>query len=176
MRGSEPSVEVLMPRYTRMVGWFTRTATLCLMVLLGGGPALAAVCEAVCVAPPAGVESAGSEVSPEAHQQHAPAAHHHGAQTADASHDDHEAPEMTGAARSSHSSRLLGQDCCRQLAKPRVSLAASRLDADILPRSHAALLQAAAIVRIAHPGPLGPAHGSPPGELSPVRTPLVLRI
>ena len=36
-----------MPRYTRMVGWLVRTATLVLTVLVGGGPAIAVVCETI---------------------------------------------------------------------------------------------------------------------------------
>lgn len=166
-----------MPRYTRMVGWLTRTATLFLTVLLAAGPAVASVCEAVCVAPSGTIASAGSEAIAQPHPQHAPAAHQHRpARHADTAHAHHQAVETTAAARDLHSSRLLGQDCCRQLARPRASLAASRIDTDVLPGSHAALHRAAAILSVADRQPLGPTHGPPPGDLSPVRVPLVLRI
>jgi hypothetical protein len=165
-----------MPRYTRIVPWLPRTATVVLVLLLGGGPTVAAVCQALCIAP-AEQETAPSEVTEQHHHQPAPAAHqHHPARGVEAAHAHHQTGEAHAAASHSHLSSVLGQDCCRKLAKSRVSLAASRIDTDLLPGSHAALLRTAAILWVADRYLLGPTHGPPPGDLSPVRAPLVLRI
>lgn len=166
-----------MPRYTRRVGWFTRTAALFLMVLLAGGPAIAAVCEAVCAGPLPSAASAASDATSQGHEQHAPTAHQHRpAGDVDAAHAHHQGLEATAASSDSHSSTLRGQDCCRQLAKSRVSLAASRIDTDLLPGTHAALLRTAGILWVADRQLPEPTHGPPPGAPAPVRGPLVLRI
>lgn len=162
--------------YTQAVGWLARTATHLLIVLLASGQAVAVVCEAVCLAPRDAVHSAGSAPTDHHHQQ-APAAHQHAAaQHTDSAHAEGQAVTGTPAAGDSHVASWVGQDCCPHLATPRVSLSASRLDTDTLRAPQAALVQATAIVSIAPSRLLAPTRGSRPGELSPARTPLVLRI
>jgi hypothetical protein len=119
-----------------------------------------------------------SEAIHQHHQPHAPAAHQHRTGPhASAEHASHQTIAATAASADSQLSRLLGQDCCRRIATPRVAVAASRIDRDLLPGSHAALhAAAAAIVRRGDRQSFGPTYDPPPGELSPVRVPLVLRI
>ena len=124
-----------MPRYTRMVGWLVRTTTLVLTVLVGGGPAIAVVCETIVHrmqrsitqeprrrltrTPPSG----GSRGGP--------------ADGVDADHVDH---QQTEAAAGDSRWSVFSRDCCREFAPPRYSLAASRVDANLLPASRRAAL------------------------------------
>ena len=175
------SAEMLMPRYTQTVSRLGQIATVVLIVLLAGGPAWASVCEAVCVPPAAATQATAPEG---AHSR----GHHHqtAAQTPDDvqqttarhdHHDHHDAGAVAAASsRDSQVGRLLGRDCCRQLAPPRLSLTASRVDTDLLPGSHAAIVSSAAMLAMSDRRPAGPAHGPPKGDWSPVRTSLVLRI
>ena len=170
--------EMLMPRYTQRVDGVGRIATVVLIVLLAGGPALASVCEALCV-PPAGTPQ--PTASEGAHSR----GHHHQAaaptpadvqQTA-AGHNHHQSGDDAAASsRDSQVGRFLGRDCCTELAPPRPSLTASRVDTDLLPGSHAAVVSSAAMLAMRDRQPAGPTHGPPPGDWSPVRTSLVLRI
>ena len=169
---------MLMARYTRIVGRLGRIASVLLIVLLGGGPALASVCKAVCVPPAATTEPTAVEGSQSR-------GHHHQAaaetpvdveQTA-SRHDHHQSgDEAAASSRDSQVGRFLGRDCCTELAPPRHSLTASRVDTDLLPGSHAAVVSSAARLQARDRQPAGPTHGPPPGGLSPARTPLVLRI
>lgn len=162
--------------YTRTVGWLLRTVAHFLIVLLASGPAVAVVCEAVCAAPRDAVQPPRS-ASTHHHQQPAPAAHQAAAtQHTDSAHAENQAITETPAARDSHASRWVSQHCCPQLVSPRVSLLASRLDHDIVRTPQAAVVQATAILAIAPSRLLAPTRGSRPGELSPARTSLVLRI
>lgn len=159
------------------VGRFTRTAALVPILVLAGGPAVATMCEAVCLAPPATVDATGPGATPHHHQQHAPGAHQQGAaEHVDGTHAHHRTDPTTAAAGDSHPSRFLGQDCCGPLARSRAALAASRFDTDLVPRSHAALDSTAAVLSLADRHQLEPAHGPPPKGPSPIRAPLVLRI
>ena len=158
-----------MPRYTRLVGWLVRTATLVLTVLVGGGPAIAVLCETIC-APHATVDDSGAQAA--AHSEH----HHpvvHEDARADAGHMDH---QQTDAAASDSRWSAFSRDCCREFAPPRYSLAASRVDANLLPASHAALLSFGASLTTSDLQSDEPIHWPPVGDLSPARVPLVLRI
>jgi hypothetical protein len=161
-----------MPRYTRMVGWMVRTATLVLTVLVGGGPAIAVVCETIC-APHAAVDNSGAQAA--AHSEHHHPVVHEDAGTdgADADHVDH---QQTDAAAGDSRWSAFSRDCCREFAPPRYSLAASRVDANLLPASHAALLSFGASLTASDLQSDEPIHGPPVGNLSPARVPLVLRI
>lgn len=166
----------MVPRYTHWVSRFRQLAALWLVVLLAGGPGIAIVCEAVCVARSAPSESSpgGTTHSAEQHHsatpparsrdQHGTVPHHH--------------QSGVGAAASSSDSRagLLGRDCCQQLAGPRPSLTASRGDTDLLPKSHVAILVFGPMFPARDRESAGPTHGPPPGGWSAVRTSLVLRI
>ena len=172
------SAEMLMPRYTQTVSRLGQIATVVLIVLLAGGPALASVCEAVCVPPAARTQPTAAE---EAHSR----GHHHQAaaqppadvQDTAARHHHHDSGAVaTASSRVSQVGRLLGRDCCTVLAPPRPSLTASRVDTDLLPGSHAAIVSSAAMLAMSDRRPAGPAHGPPKGDWSPVRTSLVLRI
>jgi hypothetical protein len=168
--------EMLMPRYTQRVGHVGRIATVLLIVLLAGGPAVASVCEAVCVPPAATTQPTASE------GDHSRGHHHQAAaqtpanvqQTA-AGHDHHESGTDAASSRDSQMNRVLGRDCCTELAPPRPSLTASRLDTDLLPGAQAAFV-VSAMLQIRDRQPAGPTHGPPPGGLLSTRTPLVLRI
>lgn len=169
----------LVPRYTRMVGWLRRIATALLIVLLTVGPASRSVCEAVCVPPAATTEATTTEGS------HSRGHHHQAAaqtpadvQHAAAGHDHHQSgTDAAASSRDSQVGRLLGRDCCPELAPPRASLTASRLDSDLLlPGSRAAVPSSAAMLVMRDRHSAGPTHGPPPGGLVPPRTPLVLRI
>jgi hypothetical protein len=161
-----------MPRYTQMVGWLVRTATLVLSVLVGGGPAIAVVCETIC-APHAAVDGSGSEAA--AHSEHHHPVVHDDAGT-DRVADDHVDHQQTEAAAGDSHWTVFGRDCCREFALPRYSLAASRVDANVLPASHAALPSFGASLTASDPQSDEPIHGPPAGDLSPPRVPLVLRI
>ena len=169
---------MLIPRYTQMVVCVGRIATILLIVLLGGGPALASVCEAICVPPAATTEPTafqGSQ-SPGHHHQAAAQTPAEAQQTA-ARHDHHQSGGAPAASsRDSQVDRFLGRDCCTELAPPRPSLTASRVDTDVLPGSHAAVGSSAVMLAMRNRQPPGPTHGPPPGGVSPARTPLVLRI
>ena len=169
---------MFMARYTPIVGSLGRIASVLLIVLLGGGPALASVCKAVCVPPAATTEPTAVEGS------HSRGHHHQAAaetpadveQTA-SRHDHHQSgDEAAASSRDSQVGRFLGRDCCTELAPPRHSLTASRVATDLLPGSHAAVVSSSARLQARDRQPAGPTHGPPPGGLSPARTPLVLRI
>jgi hypothetical protein len=170
--------ELLMPRYTERVGRVGRIATVVLIVLLAGGPVLASVCQAMCVPPAATTQPTASEGAHSRGHHHQAAAQTpaHVQQTA-VRHDHHRSGADTAASpRDSQVNRMLGRDCCTELAPPRPSLTASRLDADLLPGAQATLVVSAAMLQIRDRQPAGPTHGPPPGGLLPTRTPLVLRI
>ena len=167
-----------MTRYTQMVIRVGRIATILLIVLLGGGPALASVCEAMCVPPAATTEpTAGQGSQSRGHHHQAAAQTPAEAQQTAARHDHHQSGDAPAASSSgSQVDRFLGRDCCTELAPPRPSLTASRVDTDLLPGSHAAVASSAVLLAMRDRQPAGQTHGPPPGELSPARTPLVLRI
>jgi len=167
-----------MPRYTQMVGCVVRIATVLLMLLLAGGPAWASVCEALCAPPAATTQPIATEVAHSRGHHHQAAAQPPAAvqQTAGA-HDHHQSgARVAAASRDSQVNRMLGRDCCTEIARPRPSLTASRLDTDLLPGAKAAVVWSAAMPQMRDRQPAGPTHGPPPGGLSPARTPLVLRI
>jgi hypothetical protein len=161
-----------MPRYTRTMGWLVRTATLILAVLVGGGPAVAVVCQTIC-APHAAVDD--SEFESAAHSEHHHPVVHEDAGTdrVDADHVDH---QQTEPAASDSRSSVFSRDCCREFAAPRYSLAASRVDANLLPASHAALLSFGPSLTASDQQSDEPIHGPPMGDLPTARVPLVLRI
>jgi len=162
-----------MPRYTRMVSWLVRTAALLLTVLVGGGPAIAVVCEAIC-ASHAPVDDSGGEAAVHSEHHHPMAHEHAGTDRVGADHvDDHQQTEAP-AADSRWS--VFRRDCCREFAPPRYSLAASRVDENFLPAFDAALLSFGASLTTSDPHSDEPIHGPPVGDLSPARVPLVLRI
>jgi hypothetical protein len=157
-----------------MVSWLVRTAALALTVLVGGGPAIAVVCETIC-APQAAIEDSGAEAAAHSEHHH-PAVHEHAGTDgvgADADHVDH---QQTDAAAGDSRWSAFSRDCCREFAPPRYSLAASRVDANLLPASHAALLSFGASLTASDLQSDEPIHGPPVGDLSPARVPLVLRI
>ncbi len=167
----------MMAGYTRMVSWVGRTATLFLVILLAGGPAAATACETDCAEPPATAESTQM---PGVHNS---GHHHHAAETRTAAAEavamHRHQPLDRDAAAISHDSdrtRLRGHDCCEQLAAARPSLMALRGDTGLQPGSQAAVLSSGATVTNRAAQGVGPSHRPPPGEMSPVRTPLVLRI
>ena len=165
-----------MPRYTRMVDWFLRTATLVLILLLGSGPAIAAVCQAICL-PPAAADDSGSDATAHSEHHHPTPVHEHaGAKRATAQQITHGRIDTTAGAHHSQPRQLRGLDCCRAFALPRYSLAASRVDANLLPASHTALLLIATILTVTEKQTDQLTHAPPPVEPSPVRSPLVLRI
>jgi hypothetical protein len=167
-----------MGRYTQTVGRVGRIATALLIVLLAGGPAVASVCEAMCVPPAATTQLAAGEgaqgrghhheatAETPAHVQQTAVRHNHRESGADAA----------ASSRDSQVNRMLGRDCCTELAPPRPSLTASRLDTDLLRGAQAAMVVSAAMLHIRDRQPVGPTHGPPPGGLLSTRTPLVLRI
>src|SRR5918993_3298266 len=160
-----------MPRYTRTVGWLVRSATLILTVLVGGGPAIAVVCETIC-APHAAVDDSGSEAAHSVH--HHPVVHEEaGTDRGGADHVDH---QETEAAAGDSRWNVFSRDCCREFAPPRYSLAASRVDANLLPASHAALLSFGASLTASDQQSDEPIHGPPMGDRPTARVPLVLRI
>ena len=161
-----------MPRYTRMVGWLVRAATLVLTVLVGGGPAIAVVCETIC-APHAAVDDSGAEAAAHSEHHHPVVHEDAGTNRVGADHVDH---QHTEAAAGDSRWSVFSRDCCRGFAPPRYSLAASRVDANLLPASHAALLSFGASLTASDPQSHEPIHGPPVGDLSPARVPLVLRI
>lgn len=167
-----------MGRYTQTVGRVGRIATALLIVLLAGGPAVASVCDAVCVPPAATTEATTPEgAHSRGHHYQAAAQTPEDVQQTTARHDHHDSGAIAAASsRDSQVGRLLGRNCCRQLAPPRPSLTASRVDTDLLPGSHAAIVSSAAMLAMSDCRPAGPAHGPPKGDWSPVRTSLVLRI
>ena len=153
-------------------------ATVLLIVLLAGGPAAASVCEAMCVPPAAAAQLTASEGTHSRSHHHQAVAQTpaHVQQTA-ARHDHHDSgADAAASSRDFQVNRMLGRDCCTELAPPRPSLTASRLDTDLLPRAQAALVSSAAMLQIRERQPAGPPHGPPPGGLLSIRTPLVLRI
>jgi hypothetical protein len=171
------SAEMLMPRYTQTVSRLRQIAAVVLIVLLAGGPALASVCEAVCVPPAARTQPTAAE------EAHSRGGHHQAAaqppadvQDTAARHHHDSGAVATASSRVSHVGRLLGRDCCTVLAPPRPSLTASRVDTDLLPGSHAAVVPSAAMLPMRDRRPAGPTHGPPTGDWSPVRKSLVLRI
>ena len=166
-------------RYTRKMGpWPIRLTSLVLVVLLGGGSALASVCESLC-----------SETAP-AHQSaetvKMPPSHHHGAAAAQ--------PERSSSAVSTHhhdgedggaSARLNAgkpamslscTNCCNGLVRPRTSLAADRADTGLILRP--LLVATLSIAPIAQPDrdTLRPWDSSPPGASLLSRPVVVLRI
>jgi hypothetical protein len=164
--------------YTQTVGRAGRIATVVLIVLLASGPAVASVCEEMCMPPAATTPPSAGEGG------HGGGHHHQDAaqtpadvqQTA-ARHDHHESRADAAASPSdSQVNRMLGRDCCTELAPPRPSLTASRLDTDLLSGAQAAMVVSAAMLHIRDRQLVGPTHGPPPGDWSPVRTLLVLRI
>jgi hypothetical protein len=167
-----------MPRYTQRVGRVRRIATGFLIVLLAGGPALASVCEAMCVLPAATTQPTAVDASRgRGHHHQAAAQTPADVEQAAARHDHHESGADTAApSRDSQVNRMLGRDCCTELAPPRPSLTASRLDTDLLPGAQAAVVVSAAMLQVRDRQPAGPTHGPPPGGLLSTRTPLVLRI
>jgi hypothetical protein len=166
---------MLMPRYTQTVGHVGRIATVLLIVLLAGGPALASVCEAMCVPPDATTETTATEgSSPDRAHHHQPAAQAGDTQQTAAGHNHHQSGDDAAASsRGSHVSRFLGRHCCTELAPPRHSLTASRVDTNLGSDAVASstVMRAMPVRQAAWP-----THGPPPGGLSPARTPLVLRI
>ena len=174
-----PSVsEMLMPRYTQRVGRVRRIATVVLIVLLAGGPAVASVCEAMCVPPAATTPPTANEgVHSGGHHHQATAQTPANVQQTAARHDHHQSgADAAASPRDSQVNRMLGRDCCTELAPPRPSLTASRLDTDLLPGAQAPFVASAAMLQIRDRQPAGPTHGPPPGGLLSTRTPLVLRI
>jgi hypothetical protein len=161
-----------MPRYTRIVGWLVRTATFVLTVLVGGGPAIAMVCETIC-APHAAVDDSESEAA--AHSEH-----HHPMVHDDAGTDrvraDHVEHQQTDAAAGDSRWSVFSPYCCREFAAPRYSLAASRVDGNLVPASHAALLSFGPSLTASDRQSDEPIHGPPMGDLPTARVPLVLRI
>ena len=169
--------QVLMPRYTQTVGHVGQIATALLIVLVAGGPALASVCEAMCVPPAATTEPTAVGGSHGRGHHHQPAAQAAEAQQTAARHDHHQSGEApVASSRGPQVGRFLARDCCTELAPPRPSLTASRVDTDLLPGSHAAVVSSAMMLAMRDRQPAGPTHGPPPGVLSSARTPLVLRI
>lgn len=169
------SVESLVPRYTRRVSLLARIASVPLIVLLAGGPAVAAVCEAMCVAPAEPPESSATRITHNPGHHHPVAVETSG--VAEVAHSHHQSTESAAASsRDSEGTRALGRDCCDRPALARVSLTASRGDTDLLPGSLSALVSSAAMLAIHDRQPVGPTHGPPPGALSPARVPLILRI
>jgi len=156
-----------------------KLATVLLIVLIAGGPAVVAVCEAVCLpAPPTETSTRDALRNVGEHHQH-----HRGAETPSdreqirADHNHQPVTEIgTPGDANVAIGRALARACCEQLAPPSVSLSASRADGDLLPGSQAALLTAAPVVTVRDRQPAGPTGGSPPGEPLPVRTSVVLRI
>jgi hypothetical protein len=155
-----------------MVVWLVRTATLVLTVLVGGGPAIAAVCETIC-APHAAVD--GSRAEAAAHSEHHHPVVHEDAHT-DGLGADHVDRQQTDAAAGDSRWSVSSRDCCREFAPPRYSLAASRVDTNLLPAFHAALLSFGASLTASDRHSDEPIHGPPVRDLSPARVPLVLRI
>ena len=162
-----------MARYTEPVRRVRHLAASCLIVVLAGGSAAAAVCEAVCASPVALGESAGEPIH----------AHHHPAAARERTADQHQAAvhhqssdRAAAASTQAEAGRVLGRDCCDRLARPRASLTASRLDTEIVPTSQPGMLVSAPAFESLGPELAVPPHGPPPGQRSPARTPLVLRI
>jgi hypothetical protein len=157
------------------VSLFARIASVPLIVLLAAGPAVAAVCEAMCLAPAEASESSATPITHTAGHHHPVAVETSG--VAEAAHSHHHSTEGTAASsRDSEATRALGRDCCERPAPARVSLTASRGDTDLLPGSPAALVYSADVLAFRDRQPVAPTHGPPPGALSPARIPLVLRI
>lgn len=170
--------EISMPRYTQTVGRVGRIATVVLIVLLAGGPAVASVCEAMCMPPTATTPPTATDgVHNGGHHHQAAAQTSANVQQTAARHDHHQSgADAAASSRDSQLNRMLGRDCCTELAPPRPSLTASRLDTDLLPGAQAALVMSAGMLQVRDRQPAGPTHGSPPGEPLPVRTSVVLRV
>jgi hypothetical protein len=153
-------------------------ATGVLIVLLACGPALASVCETMCLPPAATTEPIAVDGShSHAHHHQAAAQTPAGVEHTASRHDHHESGDVAAASsRDSQVGRFPGRECCTQLAPPRPSLTASRLDTDLLSGSHAAVVPSTALRQVRNRQPAGPTHGPPPGGLSPARTLAVLRI
>lgn len=165
--------------YTECVG-ARKLATVLLIVLIAGGPAVVAMCEAVCL-PSSPTEASTREAlrdTGEHHQHHRDAEAPSDAEQVRAGDHNHQPVSEIGTAGDGNVviGRALARACCEQLAPPNVSLSASRADGDLLPGSQAALLAAAPMVTVRDRQPAGPTHGPPPGEPLPVRTSVVLRI
>lgn len=168
---------MLIPRYTQGVTRFGQIAAAWLIVLLAGGPAVAAVCEAVCVAPTASTESRASATAHTVqHQPPAPVQERAGHQHAAVAH--HAQSSVEAGTSSSHfrADRLLGPDCCQQFAGPRASLTGSRVHTNPVPKAYAALLFSPSLLAMRDRQPAGPTHAPPLAESSSVRPSLVLRI
>jgi hypothetical protein len=165
-------------RYTQTVGRVGRIATVVLIVLLAGGPAVASVCEVMCVPPAATTPpTPGDGVHGGGHHHRAAVLTTASVQETTAHHDHHQSGADAAASSSdSQVNRMLGRDCCTELAPPRPSLTASRLDTDLLPGAQAALVMSPGMLQVRDRQPAGPTHGSPPGEPLPVRTSVVLRV
>ena len=170
-------------RYTRLVGNSRmRAVAIVLVAVLGGGPAEAAVCEALCLG---GHETTSVATTPVTHEGHAgaahqgpapsehAAAHHHLDQSAEAE------PGSSGPSRGDVPAlvnTLSHAACCPEPAQARASTAAGRADTRVLPALHAAVLSSGTGAGLLDPELASLTRRAPPGDASPARTAFVLRI
>jgi hypothetical protein len=164
------------PRYTRNVGnWPARLVSVVLSVMLGGGSAVASICEALCVDEPSatssGIEGGGS------------ARHHHsGANSTGVSaterHSGHHHASLPGPTAELSAAADVpvscASDCWRLLARARTSFAADRAYSGLVPPL-ATTASTPALPENSGRQSSRLSRGSPPGVAS-TRTRLVLRI
>ena len=157
-----------MPRYTRMVGWLVRTTTLVLTVLVGGGPAIAVVCETIVHRMQRSITQEGGGSL----EHHHPVVHEDaGTDRVDADHVDH---QQTDAAAGDSRWSAFSRDCCRSShhlgIRWRLRESTRICSRHLTPRC--SFGQASRQVTRNRTSRYGP----PVGDLSPARVPLVLRI
>ena len=179
--------EMQRARYTQIVGkWQVRAVSTLVVAVLGGEPAVAIACHALCSdRPHATVPTEASERPSHHHdaaaQEPQQSASHAGlgAENLAASHDHGQSAATMGATLHEPQKLWSGtaeRYCCTSLGRPRARVTAARAHSSLLPTPQGAVLQAGVLLDCFDRRPGGPTHGPPPGELSPSRTPLVLRI
>jgi hypothetical protein len=166
------------PRYTRNVrSWLVRLVSLVLTMMLGGGSAVASICDALCSDDVASTNPGMSTAAGATH-------HHSGPNDASAATMTHASehqhdvsphhPEPSAEITASLTSLACANDCCTFLSRPRLSRAADRADSRLLPALGVSALSAGVLENFDRQSSRS-SRGSPPGATS-ARTLVVLRI
>jgi hypothetical protein len=176
---SEPPPRTMRtPRYTRNVrSWMVRLVSLVLTMMLGGGSAVASICDALCSDDVASTNQGMSTAAGATH-------HHPGSNDASAATMTHASghqhnvsphPELSAEITASLTTSLAcANDCCSLLSRPRFSRAADRADSGLLPALGVSALSAGVLDNFDRQSSRS-SRGSPPGATS-ARTLVVLRI
>jgi hypothetical protein len=139
--------------------WSLRLVSIALTVILGGGSTVGSICKALCVGDAVSTTAVASSSHMSGHD------HHHTLPSPDAS-------DQLSAATTASMSRV--GDCCKLLSRPRLSLAAYRVDTGLVPALGFTALAEAVPQDFANRSYWTP-RGSPPVDTSE-RSRTILRI